>query len=67
MPGLTPETIPVAVPTETMAALLLDQTPPGVASEQVAADPTQTDGGPEMDGGSAFTVTGCATEQPDTE
>ena len=55
-PAVTPVTIPVPDP---IVAMLLEklQEQEGIASVTATVDPTQTDVGPEIAGGSGFTVT----------
>lgn len=56
MPVATPVTIPVDEPAVAMPVLLLLHVPPPVLVN-VVASPTQTLNVPEMEDGSAFTVT----------
>ena len=55
-PAETPVTIPV-LPTDAIAGLLLLHVPPGAASLSVIVDEVQTNEGPVMAVGKAFTVT----------
>ena len=47
-PEDTPVTIPVPAPTVALVVLLLLQTPPGAASDNVIVEPAHTAEGPEI-------------------
>ena len=48
VPPETPVTTPVVAPTVALVVLLLLQTPPGAASDNVTVEPTQTAEGPPI-------------------
>jgi len=63
VPRLTPETIPVELPTAAIPELLLLQTPPKVASDNEAVDPTQVADEPVILA-TAFTEAVVVAKQP---
>jgi hypothetical protein len=67
VPGVSPLTMPVAVPIIATADVLLLHMPPVMASVSGRLPPTHSvAGAPMMAGGSALTVTALAAEQPVT-
>ena len=65
VPGVTPNVVPVLVPTVATAVLLLAHVPPPEAESGVDAN-WHTVSVPEMGGGDAMTVTTVVAEQPPT-
>ena len=64
MPGLMPDTIPLADPTPAVPGALLVHDPPAVPSANVVVPPVHNDDEPEIEEGVRFTVTRFATLQP---
>ena len=64
VPPATPATIPFVDPTVAIPVLLLDQTPPIVASLSVAVAPAQTSVVPEIDPGEVLTEIVVVVAQP---
>lgn len=66
-PADTPVTIPVDAETDATDALLLDHTPPAVASVSNVDEPAHTVLLPDIGAGAVITVTTFVTEQLPTE
>jgi hypothetical protein len=64
VPGLTPVTRPVVIPTVAIPVLPLLHVPPVVALLSVVVCPTQTTGLPELVASAAFTVSTAVRVQP---
>ena len=62
-----PLTIPVVEPTVATTALPLDHVPPVVVLDNVIVCPAQTEAGPEIADGNAFTLTTVVDAQPEAK